>query len=304
MVCRIERLLRSSAAGFVFQVMVALTLQGLTVSASAARDCEPERACPGQESGSECASLAKSYESLDTAMIEGIKKEADASLSGRPGMTIEDVLWVGMGKYELQCGGRYPAARPAAEADNPGIDCSHINNWVRGGGSAEEPGTYTFATDLNEQPITEYEATEENLARFGARLTHSGEYASFSYESVHAVYVYKDNYFSDWVMRPGPLGGSRIERHPTDHLFTLAKPLENDAPSYFILGRVENGDLELGAIRLRTGVTILVPANVVHTNDYVKGTLEEVYPRVWGIDEVLLVNRDGKRVSLVPKVKP
>jgi len=227
-------------------------------------------------------------------------------------MSIEDVLWFGKGKYELLCGGRYPDGSRVGEGTDPGVDYSNINGWKRGRGEAEEPGTYSFDTNLTVWPIKAYEPTEENLARFGVkklRVSLTGgqhaKYATFARESILAVYDYKDNYFSDWVMRPGPLGGSRIERHPVDHLFTLARPSAKNAPSYFVVGNVlDNGDLELGAIRLRVGVTILVPANTVHTNDYVKGTLEEVYPRKWGIDEVLLINREGKRVVLEPQEGP
>lgn len=285
--------------------IVCLSVLGLGTCSSTAPGQPPPTADPDQGVASECARLAKSYKSSNQTLIDQLKADARRSLSKRPGMTIEDVLWVGTGEYELLCGGRYPAAEPKAPGKDPGVDKSFIEGWSRGGGTADEPGTYTFDNSLTVQTIREYQATKENLARFGARLTHGGEQptrATFARESVLAVYDYKDNYFSDWVMRAGPLAGSRIERHPVDHLVTLIRPSDADAPSYFILGRVlEDGKLELGAIRLEVGVTVLIPANTVHTNDYVKGTLEEIYPRVWGIDEVLLVNREGKRVVLAPE---
>ena len=70
--------------------------------------------------------------------------------------------------------------------------------------------------------------------------------------------------------------------------------------SYFVVGKVDSGKLNLAAIRLEPGVTLHVKGNTVHTNDYVTGVVQEIYPKKWGIDEVLLMNDKGGAVRLIP----
>ena len=92
----------------------------------------------------------------------------------------------------------------------------------------------------------------------------------------------------------------RLERHPNYHLVTLVKSFQG-RKSFFVVGHINNQSLELAAIELKPGVTILVKGNTVHTNDYVTGVVQEMYPEVWGIDEVRLVNLSGNKVTLRPK---
>ena len=69
-----------------------------------------------------------------------------------------------------------------------------------------------------------------------------------------------------------------------------------------MVGKVDSGNLSLVAIKLQPDVTLHVKGNTVHTNDYVTGVVQEVYPKKWGIDEVLLMNDKGNGVMLVPAV--
>ena len=82
-------------------------------------------------------------------------------------------------------------------------------------------------------------------------------------------------------------------------MLTLLTKIEG-RESYFVVGKVDSGKLNLAAIRLEPGATLHVKGNTVHTNDYVTGVVQEIYPKKWGVDEVLLMNDQGDAVRLIP----
>ena len=114
-----------------------------------------------------------------------------------------------------------------------------------------------------------------------------------------ATYLYGANYFDDFV---SPENGPRLKRHPHDHLVNLIFSFD-DKKSYFVAGQVINRALSPVAIELQPGVTLRIRGNTVHTNDYVRGIVQEIYPMTWGVDEVRLVNRSGMTVRLLPTEK-
>ena len=239
--------------------------------------------------------VKKIYQPLEEK-TKTIEQQTRTTLGSRPGMRIDNVLWTGKGQYELLCHGRYPSPTPISKKDKPTIDYSTIKNWTRGNGQASEPGHYVFQIQKAYKDIPILPINHKSLLDFGVKIASAKDILNTPKSSVLATYEYGINYFKEFVL---PENGPRLERHPNDHLVTLMKKFKG-SQSFFIVGRIKNQSLELVAIELKPEVTILVKGNTVHTNDYVTGVVQEMYPEVWGIDEVRLVNLSGNKVTLRP----
>lgn len=227
---------------------------------------------------------------------DSLEKELRKTLGSRPGMQIKNVLWIGEGKFKLICNGQYPDELPFKASNHPPVDRSRIIGWTRGEGLAGKPGKYIFKTSATDELIPILSMYSDELLKYGASIARPGDVLNTPKKSVLATYVYGADYLEDFVL---PENGARIERHPNDHMLTLLSKVD-ERESYFVVGKVDSGKLNLAAIRLEPGVTLHVKGNTVHTNDYVTGVVQEIYPKKWGIDEVLLMNDKGGAVRLIP----
>ncbi|KZR87508.1 hypothetical protein [Synechococcus sp. MIT S9508] len=227
---------------------------------------------------------------------ESLEKELRKTLGSRPGMQIKNVLWIGEGKFKLICNGQYPDELPFKASNHPPVDRSRIIGWTRGEGLAGKPGKYIFKTSASNELIPILSMYSDELLKYGASIAQPGDVLNTPKKSVLATYIYGADYLEDFVL---PENGARIERHPNDHMLTLLSKVDG-RESYFVVGKVDSGKLNLAAIRLEPGVTLHVKGNTVHTNDYVTGVVQEIYPKKWGIDEVLLMNDKGDAVRLIP----
>ena len=227
---------------------------------------------------------------------DSLEKQLRKTLGSRPGMQIKNVLWIGEGKFKLICNGQYPEELPFKATNYPSVDRSEIIGWTRGEGLAGKPGEYIFQTSATKEPIPIISMYSDELLKYGASIAKSGDVLNTPQKSVLATYIYGADYLEDFVL---PKNGPRIERHPNDHMLTLLAKVDA-RESYFVVGKVDSGKLNLAAIRLEPGVTLHVNGNTVHTNDYVTGVVQEIYPKKWGIDEVLLMNSKGGTVTLIP----
>ena len=252
--------------------------------------------CPSVEARQECNPRIL-YERIQSK-TDSLEKELTKTLGSRPGMQIKNVLWIGEGKFNLICNGQYPREFPFEASKKPLVDRSKIIGWTRGEGRARDPGKYIFKSSSTKIKIPILSIYSRDLLKYGASIAKSGNVLNTPKESVMATYVYGAHYFDNFVLQTN---GARIERHPNDHMLTLLKKVDGKE-SYFVVGKVDSGNLSLAAIKLESGVTLHVKGNTVHTNDYVTGVVQEVYPKKWGIDEVLLMNDKGNGVMLVPAV--
>ena len=235
------------------------------------------------------------YESIQS-QADILEKELRKTLGSRPGMQIKNVLWIGEGKFRLICNGQYPQELPFKASKGPLIDRSKIIGWSRGEGLARDPGKYVFETLSTIVTIPILPIYSDELSKYGASIAKPGNILNTPEKSVLATYMYGANYLDDFVV---PRNGPRLERHPNDHMLTLLTRI-GSKESYFVVGKVDSGKLSLAAIKLEPGVTLHVKGNTVHTNDYVTGVVQEIYPKKWGIDEVLLMNNNGDAVELNP----
>ena len=227
---------------------------------------------------------------------EALERNIRKTLGSRPGMKIENVLWFGSGLFKLICNGQYPQIRSFAPSMGPPVDHFKIDHWQRGDGSADRPGRYMFQTDQTVVKIPVLSIDSDQLSHYGVSVAAVGDIFNTPRPSVMATYLYGSSYFDDFVW---PENGPRLERHPNDHLVTLISMVD-DKKSYFVVGKVVESALNVVAIELQPGVTLRIRGNTVHTNDYVTGVVQEIYPKTWGVDEVRLVNRSGMAVRLLP----
>ena len=227
---------------------------------------------------------------------EELEKKVRKSLGSRPGMKIENVLWIGSGLFKLICNGQYSQVRSYAPSMGPPVDRSKIDRWQRGDGTADRPGKYIFQIDQTVVSIPVLSSHSDQLSDYGVSIAAVGDSFNTPRPSVMATYLYGSSYFDDFVL---PENGPRLERHPNDHLVTLISRVD-DKKSYFVVGKVVKNALSIVAVELQPGITLRIRGNTVHTNDYVTGVVQEIYPKTWGVDEVRLVNRLGMAVRLLP----
>ena len=249
------------------------------------------------------SSRSNSQDCVPSMLYSDIKDETEVSekkvrktLGSRPGMKIENVLWIGSGLFKLICNGQYPKVRSYAPSMGPPVDRSKIDRWQRGDGTADRPGNYIFQIDQTVVSIPVLSIHSDQLSDCGVSIASVGDNFNTPRPSVMATYLYGSSYFDDFVF---PENGPRLERHPNDHLVTLISKVD-DKKSYFVVGKVVKKDLSIVAVELQPGITLRIRGNTVHTNDYVTGVVQEIYPKTWGVDEVRLVNRLGMAVRLLP----
>lgn len=136
-------------------------------------------------------------------------------------------------------------------------------------------------------------ATNEHLAYYDCTLATGNQMqVSLFYRHGLQDFTYENNYLQDYVTHEQ--GGAGLERHEFAHLDC---PLEDDA-GVFVIGKlltVDGGnELHLTAFKVPTLHTIYVAPDVIHSNDYLKGTWRTMLSDEANIDHVQLVHRRTK----------
>jgi Ca2+-binding EF-hand superfamily protein len=156
-------------------------------------------------------------------------------------------------------------------------------------------GRCLFPTDFDGVLPIEV-ATNGHLAYYGASLV-DGQQLKISLLYRHGIqdFTYENSYLSDYVTDERALGGAGIERHEFHHLDC---PIEEDA-GYFVMGKMVDDELHLTGFKVPTRHTLYVPAGVIHSNDYLKGTWRTMLSDEADIDHVQLVKakREGNMES-------
>ena len=114
------------------------------------------------------------------------------------------------------------------------------------------------------------DADDANLGYYNCRLLEPGDVISLSHRSIITDFCYQEDYFDSYVV--GVLGSSLIEQHEFAHVNT---PLD-DRSGHLVIGKIDPSDqaLELTAFAVKAGDSVYIPANTVHTNDYLLGKWE------------------------------
>ena len=134
-------------------------------------------------------------------------------------------------------------------------------------------------------------ATNEHLAYYDCSLATGNQMqVSLLYRHGLQDFTYENNYLQDYVTHEDGAGGAGLETHEFAHLDC---PLEDDA-GVFVIGKqltVDGGnELHLTAFKVPTLHTIYVAPNVIHNNDYLKGTWRTMLSDEANIDHVQLVH--------------
>ena len=119
---------------------------------------------------------------------KALEKQTRATLGSRPGMRIDNVLWVGKGQYQLICNGRYPSLKPISRSNGPAIDHRTIKNWTRGDGKASGPGRYIFQDKSSYKKIPILPMNHERIAEFGVKVASDKDILNTPESSVLATY--------------------------------------------------------------------------------------------------------------------
>ena len=142
-------------------------------------------------------------------------------------------------------------------------------------------------------------ATTEHARYYGCHLADSTQIkVSLMYRHGIQDFTYQNNYLNDYVQ---DVNGAGLERHEFSHLDC---PLEDDS-GYFILGKIVKGkkeeELHLTAFVIPTRHTLYVAPNVIHCNDYLKGTWRTMLSDEADIDHYNVVKRPPNVHNAHPK---
>lgn len=110
-------------------------------------------------------------------------------------------------------------------------------------------------------------ADDEGLGYYNCRILKSGDVISLNHRSVIVDFNYHIDYFENYVL--GVIGSSVIEQHDFAH---VNMPLDRRS-GYLVLGRMDRAErsLEMTAFKVKPSDNVYIPANTIHTNDYLLG---------------------------------
>ena len=177
---------------------------------------------------------------------------------------------------------------------------------VRGVNWDTKTGQLTFPSDFSGEIATDV-ATSDNVRYYTAKLANKmkeGEddiYIPFEHEQQD--YEYKENYLEKYVMVEKPLregeqggaGGSGLERHNFCHTDTPHEDIHKSG--IFVLGKFLDDSettLQLTGFFINRGDTLLVPAGVIHSNNYLRGEWTTMLAPNRSVEEVKLL-KGGKK---------
>lgn len=143
-------------------------------------------------------------------------------------------------------------------------------------------GNLIFPADFDGKLETEI-ATSELLDYYGCMFADGRpEEVFIPYRHVIQDFTYKDSYLTNYV--EGENRGAGLERHEFVHIDC---PLDDDS-GFFVLGKMSEDELHLTGFRVPKRHTLYVPADCIHSNDYLKGTWRTMLSDETNIDHVFL----------------
>jgi hypothetical protein len=216
----------------------------------------------------------------DNATVTPTEEELELSRLERPGMNgghhVKQVL--NPGKFAFDPTGE----RPWRRVDDMALDVAErrkkvvrkpklvrIENvlWHQ---SQELVWTAYLSTSARTISVPIDVADDAGLGYYNCRLLQPDDAISLAHRSILVDFAYRDEYFESYVLNV--LGCSSIEQHEFAHVDT---PLDSRS-GHLLLGRIDQSAhaLELTAFRVRKGDSVYIPAQTIHTNDYLLGVWE------------------------------
>ena len=164
--------------------------------------------------------------------------------------------------------------------------------WI----SNEETGKGTLKFPSDFDGVIENDiGTSANLSYYGAILTNTRPDDKITLSMRHLIqdFTYSDNYLEDYVMNVNGNNGAGLERHGFTHLDC---PLNSDNGTFVIGKFIDNDEtiLHVTGFRIPARHGMLLPANTIHCNDYLKGTWRTMLSDAAPIDYVYLEKEDTR----------
>lgn len=113
-------------------------------------------------------------------------------------------------------------------------------------------------------------ADDASLGYYNCRIIRPHDVVSLRHRSIVVDFCYQEEYFDRYVV--DVCGGCSIEHHDFAH---VDMPLDKNS-GYLLIGRIDPSDqaLELTAFVINPMDRVYIPAQTIHTNDYLLGTWE------------------------------
>ena len=170
----------------------------------------------------------------------------------------------------------------------PRFTTVHGVQWVRK--SETEGGKLIFPAEFSGEIETEI-ATLETLAFYKATFAdHNTEPIDVSITHKQTTFTYSSDYLSKYVEESkerGGAGGATLERHKFCHTDQPEQDIKTNG--HFIFGRFIDEyetKIALTAFRIPQGQTLFIPAEVIHTNNYLNGRWNTMLALDEDIDDV------------------
>lgn len=130
--------------------------------------------------------------------------------------------------------------------------------------------TMHLPVDANVISIPVDDTDDAGLGYYGCRLIRPDDVISLQHRSLIINFCYQDDYLENYVL--SGRGGSSIEQHDFAH---VDMPLD-ERSGHLVIGRIDPTDqaLELTAFMVQPLQRVYIPAQTIHTNDYLLGTWE------------------------------
>ena len=152
-------------------------------------------------------------------------------------------------------------------------------------------GRAIFPSSFDGKIASEF-ATNEHLRYYGAVFAENQQLqVSLCYRHGIQDFTYENNYLEDYAK----VRGCGIETHSFAHLDC---PLDPNS-GVFVLGKLIGDELHLTAFQVPARHTVYVPADTIHSNDYLIGTWRTMLSDEAIIDHVFTVReqQDGENVT-------
>lgn len=130
--------------------------------------------------------------------------------------------------------------------------------------------TMVLPTDSPTIDVPVDNADDAGLGYYNCRLISPNDVIALSHRSIIVNFCYQDDYLERYVL--GVRGGCSIEQHDFAH---VDMPLDTHS-GHLVIGKIDPVDqaLELTAFKVRPLDRVYIPAQTIHTNDYLLGTWE------------------------------
>ena len=167
-----------------------------------------------------------------------------------------------------------------------------VSNTTSGRGTLKFPDDFDVLTKIAVEV-----GTNEFVSYYGCTITNTRQDDKISLSMRHAIqdFTYSENYLQEWILNKKGNDGAGLERHNFSHVDC---PKESHGENgIFLLAKFiddEETILHLTGFQIPKKHCMYIPGDVIHINDYLKGTWRTMLSDAAPIDYAYL-EKDGVR---------